>query len=109
MNTTKILELKNGRMVTRELDCSDYGIALADLGSIKGGDIKSNAKIIREILEGKDKGPRRDLVTLNAAAAIIVAGLADDFESAINMAQISIDSAKAKKCLDKLIEISNKS
>jgi anthranilate phosphoribosyltransferase len=109
MNTTKILELKNGTMVKRELDCSDYGIATTDLNTIKGGDIKNNAKIVREIIEGNDKGPRKDLVILNAAAAIIVAGLADNFESAINMTQLSIDSGKAKKCLDKLIEISNKS
>ncbi len=109
MNTTKILELKNGTTIIRELDCSDYDIAATDLHAIKGGDIKNNAKIVREIIEGKDKGPRRDLVTLNAAAAIIVAGLADEFESAINMAQVSIDRDNAKKCLDKLIEISNKS
>jgi anthranilate phosphoribosyltransferase len=109
MDTTKILELKNGTTITRELDCSDYGIASTDLHTIKGGDIKNNAKIVREIIEGKDKGPRRDLVTLNAAAAIIVAGLADEFESAINMAQVSIDRDNAKKCLDKLIEISSKS
>ena len=109
MNITKMLELKDGTIVTRELDCSDYGIAATDLNTIKGGDIKNNAKIVREIIEGKDKGPRRDLVALNAAAAIIVANLADDFESAINMANVSIDSGKAKKCLDKLIEISNKS
>ena len=108
MNITKILELKNGMTITRELDCSDYDIAPADLKTIKGGDIKNNAKIVREIIEGKDKGPRRDLVTLNAAAAIIVAGLTDDFEPAIKMARASIDSGKAKKCLDKLIEISNK-
>lgn len=109
MNTTKILEIKNGITITRELDCSDYGIATADLQTLKGGDIKNNAKIVREIIEGKDKGPRWDVVTLNAAAAIIVAGLAEDFESAIKMAKDSIDRGKAKKCLDKLIEISNKS
>ncbi len=109
MNITKILELKNGTMIIRELDCSDYGIAATDLHTLRGGDIKHNAKIVREIIEGKDKGPRKDLVTLNAAAAIIVAGMADDFESAISMANVSIDDGKAKKCLDKLIEISNKS
>jgi len=109
MNTTKIFELKGSTTITRELDCSDYGIAAADLNTIKGGDIKHNAKIVKEIIEGRDKGPRRDLVTLNAAAAIIVAGLSDDFEVAISMARASIDSGKAKKCLDKLIEISNKS
>jgi anthranilate phosphoribosyltransferase len=108
MNTTKILELKNGRMITRELDCCDCGIAKAELESLKGGDIKTNAKIVKQIIEGKDKGPRRDIVILNAVAAIIVSGLADDFESATIMAQTSIDSGKAKCCLEKLIETSNK-
>ncbi len=108
MNTTKILELKNGTTITRELDCSDYGIATTDLNTIKGSDIKTNAKIVRQIIDGKDRGPRRDIVVLNAAAAIIVGDLADDFETAINMAHASIDTGSAKHCLEKLIEISNK-
>ena len=56
----------------------------------------------------KEKGPRRDIVILNASAAIIVAGLADDFESAIKLAQESVSDGKASACLEKLIEVSNK-
>ena len=109
MDLTKILELKNGQIITTlNWTAAITALKSTDLKSIKGSDIKSNAKIVKEIIEGSDKGPRRDLVILNAAAAVIVAGLADDFESAIKMAQASIDSGKAKECLEKLIEISNK-
>ncbi len=63
--------------------------------------------MIRDILAGKDKGPRRDIVMLNAAAAIVVAGLADSFEQALPLAEASIEQGKALHCLEKLVEVSN--
>jgi len=56
---------------------------------------------------GEDKGPRRDIVVLNAAAAIVVAGLAEGFEQALPLAETSIDEGKALHCLERLIDISN--
>jgi len=64
--------------------------------------------VIREVLAGKEKGPRRDIVVLNAAAAIIVAGLADGFVQAIPLAQASIHEGKALHCLERLVEVSNR-
>lgn len=105
---TKILELKNGRISKRELNSEDLGIPLANIDDLRVSDAKESAKVLREILEGKEKGPRRDIVVLNAAGAIIAGDLADDFGSAIEKAGSSIDDDKALACLEKLIEVSNK-
>jgi anthranilate phosphoribosyltransferase len=74
---------------------------------LKGGDAKTNAGIIRGILSGTEKRPRKDIVVLNAAAAIIVAGLADNFKNAIELADEAITNQKAIEALEKLIEVSN--
>lgn len=105
---TKIAELKEGQITNKELNPEDLGITLADIDELKVTDVKTSAKVLRDILSGKESGPRKDIVILNAAAAIIVANLADDFESAIKMAEASVSEGKALACLEKLIEVSNK-
>ncbi len=105
---TKIAELKEGRIVSKELNPEDFGILLANVEELKVTDAKTSAKVLRDILAGKESGPRRDIVVLNAAAAIIVGNLADDFASAIEIANASVSSGKALGCLEKLIEVSNK-
>ena len=104
---TKIAELKNGRITNTELKPEDLGMGLADINSLTVSDAKTSATIIKEILSGKEDGPGKDIVVLNAAAAIIVAGLADDFESAIKSAEASVSNGKAMECLEKLVKISN--
>ena len=106
--TTKIVELKEGEITTKELNPEDIGIKLANVDELKVTDAKASAKVLRDILTGKETGPRKDIVILNAAAAIIVANLADDFEPAIKMAETSVGNGKALACLEKLVEISNK-
>jgi anthranilate phosphoribosyltransferase len=106
--TTKIVELKEGEIATKELNPEDLGITLAGVEDLKVADAKTSAKVLKGILTGKETGPRKDIVILNAAAAIIVGNLADDFESAIKMAETSVGNGKALACLEKLIEISNK-
>jgi anthranilate phosphoribosyltransferase len=105
---TKILELKKGRISKRELNSEDLGIPLANIDDLRVSDAKESARVLREILERKEKGPRRDIVVLNAAGAIIAGDLADDFGSAIEKADSSIDDGEALACLEKLIEVSNK-
>ena len=105
---TKIAALKEGEISNKELNPEDLGIALADIEQLKVTDVKTSAKVLRDILSGKESGPRKDIVILNAAAAIIVSGLANDFQSAIKLAEASVSSGKALGCLEKLIEISNK-
>jgi len=107
LGKTKIIELRDGDITTIELDPADYGIANASIDALGSGDAIANAAVIRDILSGRDRGPRRDIVLLNAAAAIVVAELADSFEKAIPLAAASIDEGKALHCLEKLVEISN--
>ena len=107
LGTTKVYELRDGQISSFELDPADYGIQAASIDALGSGDAIANAAAIRDILAGKDEGPRRDIVVLNAAAAIIVAGLADSFREAIPLAEVSIDEGKASDCLEKLVEISN--
>ena len=107
MGPTKILELKDGQITAYEISPAEYGISLADFDSLKGGDAQTNATIVTDILSGKDAGARKDIVVLNTAAAVIVAGLADDFADAVKLAHSSIKEGKALACLEKLIEVSN--
>lgn len=107
MGKTKILHLKDGRITADELNPIDCDIALADFDSLKGGDAETNAGIIRDIICGDETGAGKDIVLLNAAASIIVAGLADDFKTAIDLAEEAIEQGGAKEALDKMIEISN--
>jgi anthranilate phosphoribosyltransferase len=104
---TKIIKLKEGKTESCEINTADFGIKPADIDDLKVTDAKTSAEILRKILNGKENGARKDIVILNAAAAIIVSGLADDFETAIKMADASISDGEALVCLEKLIEISN--
>jgi anthranilate phosphoribosyltransferase len=104
---TKITELKEGQIESYELNAEDLGISPANIDDLKVTDAKESAKVLRKILNGKEKGPRKDIVVLNAAAAIIVSGLADDFGTAIKMADASVNDGRALACLEKLIEVSN--
>ena len=104
---TKIRQLTDGKVTTIELNPADFDIPPATIDQLKGSDAETNAKIVRDILTGKETGPKKDIVTLNAAAAIIVAGLADDFDSAIKIANDTITTGKAAQALEKLIKISN--
>jgi anthranilate phosphoribosyltransferase len=107
LGKTRIMELRDGKIRSFELDPSDYGISNASIDALGSGDAIANAAVIRDILAGKERGPRRDIVLLNAAAAVVVANLADGFEQALSLAEASIDQGKALQCLEKLVEISN--
>jgi anthranilate phosphoribosyltransferase len=78
------------------------------MAELVGSNAEYNAGLIKDILNGRKKGPPRDMVLLNAAAAIMVAGLADDLQQGFKKAAESIDSGSAAQCLEKLVEISNK-
>ncbi|MDD3554255.1 MAG: anthranilate phosphoribosyltransferase [Deltaproteobacteria bacterium] len=82
--------------------CEEVGLDMADLNAIKGGDAKRNAEICREVLSGK-KGPQRDIVALNAGAAIYLGGKAHELKQGIQMAQDVLDSGLAMKKLEELI------
>jgi anthranilate phosphoribosyltransferase len=108
LGTTQIRQLIDGKFTSFKLDPADFGISEPSIDELRTGDAIANAGIVRDILTGKDNGARKDIVVLNAAAAIIVAGIADDFATAVELAKASINDGGAMACLEKLIEISNK-
>jgi anthranilate phosphoribosyltransferase len=108
LGITRIRRLMDGEITSIDLDPAEFGISDTSIDELKSGDAITNAGIVRDILTGKDQGARRNIVLLNAAAAIIVAALADDFAAAIARAESAIDDGGAMACLEKLIEVSNK-
>jgi anthranilate phosphoribosyltransferase len=97
----------NGFVATETLDPRDLGFARASLDDLRGGDPADNAAITRAILEGRDRGPRRDVVLLNAAAALVAGGLAADLPRGVARAAESIDSGAAARALEALVAYSN--
>ncbi len=104
---TRVSELANGMVSTYVVDPGQLGFARAELKDIQGGvDAAESALQMRAILAG-EKGAKRDMVLLNAGAALMVAGLSDDLKGGISLAAETIDSGKAVAKLDKLIAYSN--
>jgi len=105
---TRITELKQGKIRTYYIQSEDFGIKRASLEELRGGTREENASILKGILQGK-KGPRREIVLINAAACLAAAGLAEDLKEGIKIAEDSIDSGKAKEKLEQLIAFTNSS
>jgi len=99
---TRISELKDGLVKTFDLPPEQFFGSLAEPESMAGGDSSENAAITREILDGAS-GAKRNVVVLNAAAALICAAKAADFPEGIKLAEESIDSGAARNKLDSLI------
>ena len=103
---TKVCELKNNKIDSYFINPEDFGFKLNSLNNIKGGIPQENAKIILDILNGVD-GPKRDVVLLNAAAAILTSEIVTDYKDALELATYSIDSGKALEKLNMLVKFSN--
>lgn len=99
---TRVSHVKGGFVETFVMKPEEYGFKRATPEAIRGGSAKENARIIREILDG-EKGPKRDMILLNAAAAFVAAGFDDDFNEAIDRARVTIDSGRAREKLDSLV------
>jgi anthranilate phosphoribosyltransferase len=99
---TKVCHLKNGGTDSFEITPEEFGLERANLEDIRGGNAERNAQIIREILDRK-RGPKRDMVLLNASAAFVAAGVDRSFEEGIERAKEAIDSGSAKGKLEALI------
>ena len=102
---TRVGEVREGQVRTYEVTPGEFGLQEATLEDISGGDAALNAALIRDVLAGK-KSPRRDVVLLNAAAALVAAGRADHLREAVPLAAQSIDSGAALKKLEGLIAFS---
>ena len=105
---TKITEYQDGYIKTFTIKPTDFGIKTASLNEIKGGTPDECAKTIINVLNGKEKGAKRDVVLLNAGAAIFIAGKADSIKKGIELAKESVDSGKALKKLEQLKGWTNK-
>ncbi|MBN2110720.1 MAG: anthranilate phosphoribosyltransferase [Methanosarcinaceae archaeon] len=103
VSETYVAELRNGKVSTYTLTPEELGIQRAAATDIMGGTPRENAQDIIRILKG-EKGPKRDIVVMNSAAALYVAGKADSIKEAVPMAEELIDSGKA---MEKLLEFSD--
>src|SRR5947207_2874507 len=103
---THIAEVRNGQIRHYDVSPEEFGLRTAPISEIQGGDTKANAEIIRRIVDG-EKSPRRDVVLLNAAAALVVAGRADSMSEAMPMVAESLDSGAAREKLVKLVEFTS--
>jgi len=104
---TRIAEVREGQLRTYEVTPEEFGLRRARLTEIEGGDATANAAIIRRILAG-EKSPRRDVVLLNAAAALVAAGRSDHLKDALPIAERSIDSGAAASKLETLVRFTKR-
>ena len=103
-SSSVVIEI-DGTRKEYELDPAELGLSKAPLEAMRGGGPADNARLAREVLGG-EKGPRRDVVLLNAAAALRAAGLAKDWKDGLGMAGDAIDSGRAGEVLDRWARIS---
>ena len=97
-----VLELRDGAIRRFELDPADLGLARATVADLAGGDAAANAAIVHRVLDG-EAGPVRDIVCLNAAAALYLADLVDDLGGGIALAAAVLDDGRARLTLDRVV------
>ena len=102
---TKVSECRDGAVSTFYVHPADFGIPKSERGDLLGGDAATNAAVVREILAG-EKGPRRNVVLLNAGAALFIGGKAASVREGIDRAADAIDSGKARATLDAMVAAS---
>ena len=100
-----VYELRDGEVRRTEIDPKTLGIPRASLDALRGGDAAANAAIVHEVLGGTP-GPVRDIVCLNAAAALVVADLADDLIVGVELAAAVIDDGRAAATLERFVAVS---
>jgi anthranilate phosphoribosyltransferase len=98
---TKVSEVRGGMVNTFYVHPADVGLRATALSDLAGGTAAENAATIERLLAGED-GPRRDVVLLNAAAALLVAGKAESLTDGIRLAADSLDEGRARAALDRL-------
>lgn len=103
---THVVELHNGQTKAFEIAPEQFGIKRATLADLKGGDPEHNAAMLRALFDGAT-GPYRDIVLMNAAAALLVAGRVPDVTAGIKLAAEALDFARAREKLDALIRVTN--
>jgi anthranilate phosphoribosyltransferase len=104
---TQIAEVRNGAVRRFFVAPEDFGVSRAPLEAIRGGTPQENAKLIHSLLAG-EPGPRLDIVIANAAAALVVTGVAEDFRNAAELARRAVSSGEAREKLESLKKFSHR-
>ncbi len=105
---TKVSEIRDGWYRTMVIKPEDFGLKTCSKDDLKGGTPEENAEITRSILSGKEKGPKRDAILLNAGASLYIGGVAGTFKDGVKKAAEILDSGKAIETLERFIEVSNR-
>lgn len=105
---TSVCEIKDGKFTSYEITPEQFGYERCEKGALTGGTPAENAEITRAILNGEEKGPKRQAVCLNAGAALYIAGKAASIEEGVKLAESLIDSKAALKKLEEFVEETNK-
>lgn len=100
---TFVCEIKDGSIIEYEIDPHDYGMEYGTADDIRGGTGAENAEITLSIFKG-EKGPRRDIILLNAACGMYIGGKTDSIADGVKLAKEMIDSGKALEMVDKLVK-----
>jgi len=107
LGKTKISEVRDDQINHYDFDPKDYGFDYCDKDGIEGGSPEENALVLKEILSGRDKGPKKDLVVLNAAAGFVVGEKVKNFEEGVSLAKDLISSGKPYEKVEALRKFSN--
>ena len=103
---TIVAHVESGRVHTERFDALSLGIDRASLAGLSSSSLEDSARMVAGVLSG-DRGPPRDIVLVNAAAALVVSGVAESFEPAMGLAEEAIDSARARSTLEELARVSS--
>jgi anthranilate phosphoribosyltransferase len=102
----RVTHYDNGTIRTDQLDARELGLSRASRAELHGGSAEENARITRAILNGEERGAKRDVVLLNAAAALLAGGRAADLHEGLGRAAESIDSGRARSTMDSFVTFS---
>ena len=106
-DTSTVLDVRDGAVTSSTIEPLEFGLARASRDDLRGGDAAASAEIVRSILGG-ETGPRRDVVLLNAAAALQVAEIVETWAEGIARAAVAIDDGSARETLDRWIATSQR-
>ena len=106
MSPTRVSELRDGTVTTRTISPAEFDFAPATFDDLRVNSAAESAAVIRGVFDGEE-GPARDIVLFNAAAALVVAGAADDLADALEVARHAVDTGRAGETLDALVAASN--
>lgn len=106
LGKTRINEIKDGAITSYEIAPEDFGMTRCTINDISTGTPEVNAGVILDVFSGRNRGPRRQAIVLNAAGALMIGGQADSFAQGIELAGEIIDSGAARNKLNQLVEAS---